>query len=159
MDAFGILPGLGSAAYGVDLPVGAVIAFAGDPTVAEWPAQNPNWLPCDGTPRQIADYPELYYALGSGKIYGSDTTMFTLPNYAAMFLRGVAANGTGLNQDPGERTAPRPTASVRRRPTWCRSTSTTTSPSKRPLKASPGPMPRAFRSFRRHRRRRRRRCR
>ena len=106
MDEWGALPGLGLAAYGVELPVGAVIAFAGDPTVQEWSTQNPNWLPCDGTTRQIADYPELYYALGSGSIYGGDTTTFTLPNYAAMFLRGVAAYGTGLNQDPGHRTAP-----------------------------------------------------
>jgi hypothetical protein len=108
MFAFGMLPGLGSAAYGVELPVGSVIAFAGDATSAAWQTQHPNWLICDGSTRKIADYPELYYALGAGTIYDSGGgPEFTLPNYGAMFLRGVVTpNSSPPYQDTDPRCKP-----------------------------------------------------
>ena len=87
------------------VPVGTVIAFAGDATASDWQAANPNWLICQGQTVPQAQYYELYVALGSGTIYGGDEKTFTLPNYSAMFLRGVAQKGTGPNQDPGDRTA------------------------------------------------------
>jgi len=92
-----------------ELPVGTVIAFAGDATTETFQNANPNWLLCDGTsgghgvsvPKDA--YPELYLALGSGAIYGeADDQHFYLPNYSGMFLRGVAPSG---GTDPGPRTA------------------------------------------------------
>jgi microcystin-dependent protein len=91
-----------------ELPVGTVIAYAGDPTTKAFLAANPNWLLCDGTSGgqgasvAVDAYPELYAALGNGTIYGqADQQHFYLPNYSGMFLRGVAQSG-GI--DPGPRT-------------------------------------------------------
>ena len=63
----------------------------GDPigTVKAWPSsQTPNteeWLECDGSPFDTTKYPELYAALGSGR----------LPDYKGQFLRGGSAADAG----------------------------------------------------------------
>lgn len=78
------------------IPVGAVIAFAGEIRQSQSDTENHktnlfmfNWLLCDGSSVAIAEYPELYAALG-GLYGGSESSgSFTLPNYQGTFLRGV----------------------------------------------------------------------
>ena len=63
----------------------------GDPigTIKAWPSsQTPNteeWLECDGSTFDTTKYPELYAALGSGR----------LPDYKGQFLRGGSAADAG----------------------------------------------------------------
>ncbi|HAX74811.1 MAG TPA: hypothetical protein DCY88_02990 [Cyanobacteria bacterium UBA11372] len=93
----------------VTLPVGTVVAFAGN--IASSPSDPPSdyttniealgWLLCDGTPREVSKYPELFAVLGY--LYGGEDGKFNLPDYQGLFLRGV--NGkTGRDPDVSNRT-------------------------------------------------------
>lgn len=85
-----------------DLPVGTVLAYAG--TADPQTLKGDGWLPCDGTLQQLSEYGELYQAIGT--VNGGDgTTVFNLPNYQGIFLRGVDG-GTGRDPDAASRTAP-----------------------------------------------------
>ena len=77
-----------------NVPVGSVIAFAGD--LDGTPNVNKNleyiwslgWLVCDGSARSIFEYPDLFSVLNFR--YGkSGEDKFLLPNYPAQALRGL----------------------------------------------------------------------
>ena len=79
-------------------PIGTVIAVMGT-------AAPTNYLICDGTAYNIADYPELavYFTgqFGSVNYFGGDgTTTFAVPDLRGEFLRGSGTNGH-LNQGSG----------------------------------------------------------
>lgn len=74
------------------MPVGSVIAFAGEIRTKSSDPHETNlfmfdWLLCDGSEVLIAQYPELYQALGNR--YGGSDGKFKLPDYRGTFLRGV----------------------------------------------------------------------
>ncbi len=79
---------------------GEVRAFAGS-------AAPEGWLICDGSLKNINDYPELFAAIGT--LHGGNgVTTFNLPDYRGRFLRGADDMGTVLGpagRDPGGRTA------------------------------------------------------
>jgi len=85
------------------MPVGAVIAFAGEirskhNEQGSHKTNLPmfNWLLCDGSTVKIAQYPELFAALGYR--YGGHENnggQFTLPDYQGTFLRGVSSKDKG----------------------------------------------------------------
>lgn len=78
-----------------EMPVGSVIAFAGNlQHVGKANRKGTNlglfnWLLCDGQSIQQAQYPELFSVLGY--TYGGSTSKgtFRVPNYQGTFLRGV----------------------------------------------------------------------
>lgn len=76
------------------LPVGSIICFAGDLSVAETRDQlkAAGWLLCDGTELKPNDYPELFRAIGRGKD-SAGQGRFALPDLRDRFLRG--RRGTG----------------------------------------------------------------
>lgn len=72
-------------------PIGTINFF--DATTAPQ-----DWLACDGSVHNIADYPQLaeYYATqhGAANFYGGNgTTTFAVPNLQGEFLRGAGTNG------------------------------------------------------------------
>lgn len=76
------------------LPVGSVVAYAGDS-----PPQNGNWRICDGSliDNSSGNYKALWEALEKGKFYGGVEDSFNLPDYQGYFLRGVSKT---KEQDP-----------------------------------------------------------
>lgn len=93
--------GLGVSRYRPDVPVGSVIAFAGDLTIAKVAGLvvDQGWLPCDGRAVSQKTYGELYAVIGG--LYtkpGGAKDQFCIPDYRGQFLRGLAA---GAGQDPG----------------------------------------------------------
>jgi microcystin-dependent protein len=73
--------------YGGDTPVGAGMLWYTNTAPA-------NWLLCDGSSLNRADYPELFNAIGI--TYGSTSgTTFNLPDLRQRFPLGKAASGTG----------------------------------------------------------------
>lgn len=106
--------------HGSEVPVGTVIAFAGQvaaplPATASPPDTEPGvdaagtqvealgWMLCDGRMLECGQYPELYQVLGA--LYGGSKGAFQLPDYRGYFLRGTDA-GAGRDLDVGTRTAP-----------------------------------------------------
>lgn len=91
---------------GSDLPVGTVSAYAGAIGPGAGPGAAPieawGWMLCDGRALQIAQYPELFAALGY--LYGGEGSVFNIPDYRGTFLRGVD-NGSGNDPDAAARTA------------------------------------------------------
>jgi microcystin-dependent protein len=80
------------AIMGGAMPVGSVIAFAGEiRTSGDRPHETNlpmfNWLKCDGSSLEVAQYPELFSALGYR--YGGSGQKFNLPDLRGEFLRGV----------------------------------------------------------------------
>lgn len=92
------------------LPVGSVIAFAGnilgvgDGKPEQWTdLGHYNWLPCDGGALLIAEYPQLFDAIGF--TYGKkDEHNFLLPDYSGYFLRAVDLGGE-LDKERDDRTS------------------------------------------------------
>lgn len=85
-----ILPYLGGSADAGFTPVGTVISVMGKTAPA-------NYLPCDGSVYNIADYPELanYFLqqFESVNYFGGDgTTTFAVPDLRGEFLRGTGTN-------------------------------------------------------------------
>ena len=85
-----MLPYLGGQADAGFTPVGTIISVMG----VNAPE---NYLKCDGTVYNIADYPELsdyfYNQFGSkNKFGGNGTTTFAVPNLNGQFLRGTGTN-------------------------------------------------------------------
>lgn len=77
------------------IPPGAVMAFAMETVPA-------GWLKCNGTTKNVADYPDLFNAIGY--TYGGILlTEFKIPDYRGYFLRGWA-NGSNTDPDADERT-------------------------------------------------------
>ncbi|MFA8299958.1 MAG: phage tail protein [Hyphomicrobiales bacterium] len=84
--------------YNNSMPVGSVVAFAGNIDEME-PAQpfytNPTWfgwLVCDGRSLRIVKYPHLFVTIGF--LYGGDKESgeFNLPDYRGMFLRAIGSD-------------------------------------------------------------------
>lgn len=116
------LPWFGPQGFG-DIPVGAVVAFAGQlgpavpssppaappdpgaspPPSATYPLESWGWTACDGRSLDRYDYPELFAALGY--LYGGSDPLFNLPDYGGYFLRGLDP-GKGADPDRDKRTAP-----------------------------------------------------
>jgi len=103
-----------------ELPVGALVAFAGQlgapipnsaspPTsfAASPPETEPleawGWMLCDGRTLSIYLYPELFAALGY--LYGGSGGSFNIPDYRGHFWRGVDA-GAGVDPDIAQRSPP-----------------------------------------------------
>jgi microcystin-dependent protein len=93
---FFIQPGFG------DMPVGAVIAFAGAAANSA-SIEDLGWMVCDGRELQVASYPQLFVVLGN--LYGGAERTFKLPDYRGYFLRGLD-DGAGRDGDAGKRTDP-----------------------------------------------------
>jgi microcystin-dependent protein len=116
---FGNAPWFAPQGFG-DIPVGAVIAFAGplatpipsppyaqsapgaSPPQPAWPVEAWGWTLCDGRALPKAGYGELWAMLGS--LYGSNEDTFNLPNYGGYFLRGIDPTGK-IDLDQASRTA------------------------------------------------------
>ena len=84
--------------YYEEMPVGSVIAFAGDLRSIKTSGAHAtnfmlfNWLLCDGRSLKIVEYPELFLTLG--ELYGGDGRItFCLPDYEGTFLRGLDYKG------------------------------------------------------------------
>ena len=93
-----ILPYLGGTAEAGFTPVGTVISVMGKTAPA-------NYLACDGSVYNIADYPELanYFLqqFESKSYFGGDgTTTFAVPDLQGEFLRGTGTN-SHANQGSG----------------------------------------------------------
>jgi len=90
---FGMRSGFG------DLPVGAVVAFAGDLSPADGsngiphnPIEAWGWMVCDGRSLKAYDYPALYAVLGHR--YGGEGDQFCIPDYRNATLPGTDAAAT-----------------------------------------------------------------
>lgn len=80
-----------------EVPVGTVIAFAGNKAPK-------GWLECDGSRYSKDEYPDLFDAIGT--IHGGDADEgFYVPDYRGLFLRGVDG-GRGKDTDAGSRYSP-----------------------------------------------------
>lgn len=104
LPSFFIQPGFG------DMPVGAVIAFAGTavnaldaspPTASS--IEELGWMVCDGRTLDTHLYPQLFVVLGY--LYGGAGDQFKVPDYRGYFMRGVD-DGAGRDGDAGTRTDP-----------------------------------------------------
>lgn len=91
------------------MPVGAVIAFAGQLGAVGAPhvtgaIEAWGWTLCDGRLLACAAYPELFAVLGHLYDNGADQDHFGLPDYRGYFLRGVDG-GSGNDGDAAQRSA------------------------------------------------------
>jgi microcystin-dependent protein len=103
-----------------ELPVGALVAFAGrlgvpvpnsaspqttyvDSPPETEPMEAWGWMLCDGRTLSVYLYPELFAALGY--LYGGSGDSFFIPDYRGYFWRGVDA-GAGVDPDVGMRSPP-----------------------------------------------------
>jgi|GEM_PF-923766 len=78
------------------VPVGTVIAFAGQ-------SLPPNWLFCDGTAISSTTYLKLFNAIGT--TWGGNSTNFNLPDLRGIFLRGWSSNANAtVDPDVANRT-------------------------------------------------------
>jgi microcystin-dependent protein len=75
----------------VQIPSGAVVAFAG-------PVVPAGWLVCNGSAVSRTMYANLFSAIGTASGGGDGSTTFNLPNYQGYFLRGL---DTSEAVDPG----------------------------------------------------------
>jgi microcystin-dependent protein len=80
-----------AASAGNGNPPGTVLSWLG--SLAAMPQ---GYLPCDGTVRNIADFPDLFNVLGT-KFGGDGISTFSLPDFRGRFLRGV---DQGSSRDP-----------------------------------------------------------
>ncbi|MBC3908025.1 tail fiber protein [Undibacterium sp. NL8W] len=89
---FGMRSGFG------DVPVGAVVAFAGGHSPANSNDNLPNpleawgWMVCDGRSLLAVHYPELYAVLGYR--YGGQGEQFCIPDYRNASLPGAETAAT-----------------------------------------------------------------
>jgi microcystin-dependent protein len=72
--------------YYLDVPVGAIMAFAGS-------AAPTGFLMCDGTTYAISAYDSLFSIIGT--IYGGDASHFKVPDMRQRFPLGKTSAGTG----------------------------------------------------------------
>lgn len=76
------------AASGIFLPVGTVVPFAGTVVPA-------HWLFCDGSVRNVADFPLLSAALGTNFGASGGAGTFNLPDLRGRAIFGFDNDGTG----------------------------------------------------------------
>lgn len=65
-------------------------------------AQEPGFLPCDGTAVSRTTYQDLFAAIGTNWGSGDGATTFNLPDYRGVFIRGVDG-GTNIDPDASGR--------------------------------------------------------
>lgn len=92
-------------------PIGAMIAFAGDPFDSAHPITPPppdQWLLCDGSSLGKSDprYATLFAAIDTAN-GSADADHFNLPDYRGLFLRGTD-HGTGNDPEADSRKSARP---------------------------------------------------
>lgn len=107
-----------------ELPVGSVIAFAGEigpPALGISNIEIQGWMICDGRELHVTDYPELFAVLGFRYVLHGDPhefqpsdsdqdsdhepARFRIPDLRGYFLRGVDM-GTGTDPDNSTRKLP-----------------------------------------------------
>ena len=86
----------------IGVPSGTIIAFGGEPNLAR--LKENGWLICDGSQVAVAEYPELFAAIGYSWGKGDGADSFRLPDLRGLFLRGVDAGGKH-DADVSKRTA------------------------------------------------------
>ncbi|MEB0215570.1 phage tail protein [Undibacterium sp. CCC3.4] len=87
--------------FGNILPVGAIIAFAGQlGTSANSNLEASGWMLCDGRSLAISMYQELYAYLGFQ--YGGSDEAFLIPDLRGYFLRGADPDAK-IDQDAAHR--------------------------------------------------------
>lgn len=79
------------------VPAGTIVAYVGETAPT-------GWLACDGTAYLVADYSELYAAIGDRFGYGAQGTDFLVPDLRGQFLRGWDA-GVGIDPEAAARSA------------------------------------------------------
>ncbi len=93
--------------FGFQVPVGAVIPFAGLTGSSGDHVSNvqaAGWMVCDGSTLDVSQYPELFSALGFQ--YGGDgSSTFKIPDYRGYFLR-MLDMGSGNDPDVSMRELP-----------------------------------------------------
>lgn len=87
------------------IPIGAIIGYSGqitDPATLIGGA----WMLCAGQDMNVKQYSDLHNVIGT--MYGGDpeNSVFCLPDYRGMFLRGVD-HGRGKDPDAKTRSSPR----------------------------------------------------
>jgi len=70
--------------HNIEMPIGSVIRYAGNVAKGSLPSE---WLLCDGSILNVAQYPELYRVLGH--LYGGSKGTFNLPDYTAQTKKNV----------------------------------------------------------------------
>jgi microcystin-dependent protein len=88
----------------VEIPIGGVIAFAGDPSLID----NNKWTVCDGKSLEISKNVELFKVIKWTYGYGNDVEnrrFFSVPDYRGVFLRGLD-QGAGRDPDAVTRVLP-----------------------------------------------------
>ncbi len=87
------------------IPIGAIIGYSvkiADPATLT----GDTWMLCAGQDMDVTQYRDLYNVIGT--MYGGDpeNSVFCLPDYQGMFLRGVD-HGRGKDPDANTRSSPR----------------------------------------------------
>ena len=108
------LPGLPAPFTGapVTLPVGSVLAFAGEVARQATPLSAQGYLVCDGRQLAVSEYYELFLAIGYQYSPAAGGGTFHLPDLQGSFLRGVDPAGK-IDPDHQDRTLPDGTAGPR----------------------------------------------
>ncbi len=96
----------------VTVPVGTVLAFAGDVTRQTTPLFAQGYLVCDGRALAVSEFYELFLAIGYQYSPAAGGGTFQLPNLQGYFLRGVDPMGK-TDPDHQDRTLPDGTAGPR----------------------------------------------
>ena len=96
-------PGLAAAPAAV--PVGTVLAFAGEVAAQAMPLAARGYLVCDGRELAVSEFPELFLAIGYRYSPKAGESTFCLPDLRGYFLRGVDPDGA-VDPDHQDRTLP-----------------------------------------------------
>jgi microcystin-dependent protein len=103
------MPPLAAAGAPVALPVGTVLAFAGEVTRQATPLFAQGYLVCDGSPLPVSEFNELFQVIGYQYSPSAGGGTFHLPDLQGYFLRGVDPAGK-IDPDHQDRTLPAGTA-------------------------------------------------
>lgn len=87
------------------VPVGTVLAFAGDVSRQATPLSARGYLVCDGSEVPVSQFYELFLAIGYQYSPSAGGGTFHLPDLQGYFLRGVDPAGK-TDPDTGDRTLP-----------------------------------------------------
>ena len=107
---------IGMSSSAAEIPVGTIIPFAGDCSEGSTLEAliMAGWFPCDGSNLTVADFPDLYAAIGTchgAKVVGKAVVSFNVPDLNSLFARGVDITAN-VDPDKGSRTAPKPGANT-----------------------------------------------
>lgn len=99
------IPGLPLIQPSPALPVGSVLAFAGDVNKLAIPLACQGYLVCDGRTLPVSEFPDLHLAIGNLYTPSARNAFFSLPDLRGYFLRGVDPTG---KVDPDNQDRKRP---------------------------------------------------